>query len=59
MNKEYLELLERKRHTIGNFGFEPTWYPDIAFDFQKYVIEKSIQNNTDPEGNLGFVSVFN
>jgi len=43
MNKEYLELLERKRHSIGSFGFNPTWYPDIAFDFQKYVIEKSVQ----------------
>lgn len=39
----YLEFLERKKHLLGNFGFEPKWMPDIAFDFQKHVIEKSIQ----------------
>jgi len=39
---EYLQFLEQKKHLIGNFGFEPKWYPDIAFDFQKYIIEKSI-----------------
>lgn len=43
MNKDYLEFLEKKRHSIGNFGFEPLWMPDCAFDFQKYVIEKSVQ----------------
>ena len=43
MNKEYQDFLESKRHTIGNFGFEPTWFPDIAFDFQKYVIEKAVR----------------
>jgi len=42
MNKEYLEFLEKKRHSIGNFGFEPIWYPDCAYDFQKYIIEKSV-----------------
>jgi len=42
MNKEYLEFLEKKSHSIGNFGFEPIWYPDCAFDFQKYIIEKSV-----------------
>jgi hypothetical protein len=39
---DYNEFLERKRHTIGNFGFEPNYYPDIAFDFQKYIIEKAV-----------------
>lgn len=39
---DYLELLKNKRHTIGNFGFKPNYIPDIAFDFQKYIIEKSI-----------------
>jgi ERCC4-related helicase len=39
----YEDFLERKKHTIGNFGFEPNYYPDIAFDFQKYIIEKAIR----------------
>lgn len=38
----YLEFLEKKKHSIGNFGFKPNYIPDIAFDFQKHVIEKSI-----------------
>ncbi len=41
--KEYLEFLERKRHSIGEFGFSANYIPDIAFDFQKYIIEKSIR----------------
>lgn len=39
--KEYIEFLEGKKHLIGNFGFEPKWFPDIAFDFQRHIIEKS------------------
>jgi len=40
---EYLNFLERKRHSIGDFGFEANYIPDIAFDFQKYTIEKSVR----------------
>lgn len=43
MSKEYQEFLEKKRHSIGNFGFKATWFPDIAFDFQKHIIEKSVE----------------
>jgi hypothetical protein len=39
---EYEKFLESKRHSIGNFGFEANYIPDIAFDFQKFVIEKAI-----------------
>lgn len=39
---EYSEFLEKKRHSIGDFGFKPNYIPDIAFDFQKAIIEKSI-----------------
>lgn len=39
----YTEFLERKRHSIGDFGFEPNYIPDIAFDFQKYIIEKAVR----------------
>lgn len=40
---EYEKFLNAKRHTIGNFGFEPLFIPKIAFDFQKHIIEKSIR----------------
>lgn len=39
----YLDFLENKKHLIGNFGFDPNWYPEIAFDFQKHIIEKSVE----------------
>jgi SNF2 family DNA or RNA helicase len=40
---DYKEFLERKKHLIGSFGFEPNYIPEIAFDFQKAIIEKSIR----------------
>lgn len=40
---DYEKFLERKRHSIGNSGFEPNYYPDIAFDFQRTIIEKSVR----------------
>lgn len=40
---DYKNFLESKRHLIGNFGFKANYVPDIAFDFQEYIIEKSIQ----------------
>jgi len=39
----YNEFLENKKHLIGNFGFNPIYYPNIAFDFQKAIIEKSVK----------------
>jgi ERCC4-related helicase len=39
---EYINFINSKKHLLGNFGFEPTYYPDIAFDFQKYTIQKSM-----------------
>ena len=39
---DYEKFLESKRHSIGSFGFEANYIPDIAFDFQKHVIEKAI-----------------
>lgn len=38
----YSDFIESKRHSIGEFGFNAKFIPDIAFDFQKYIIEKSI-----------------
>lgn len=43
IQQTYEEFLDSKRHTIGEFGFEPNFIPDIAFDFQKHIIEKSIK----------------
>ena len=40
--QQYKEFLEKKRHSIGNFGFSPNYLPDIAFDFQKAIIERSV-----------------
>ena len=39
---DYLKFIESKKHSIGNFGFKANYIPDIAFDFQKFVIEKAI-----------------
>jgi len=40
---EYTKFLEKKKHLIGNFGFKANYIPDMAFDFQKHIIEKSVQ----------------
>jgi len=39
---EYEKFLESKRHSIGEFGFKANYIPEIAFDFQKFVIEKAV-----------------
>ena len=39
----YNNFLNKKKHLIGNFGFDANFIPDVAFDFQKYVIEKSVK----------------
>ena len=40
---DYQKFLESKKHSVGEFGFEPLFIPDIAFDFQKFVIEKAVR----------------
>jgi hypothetical protein len=40
---EYKEFLKTKQHLSGNFGFKPNYVPDMAFDFQKYIIEKAVE----------------
>ncbi len=37
----YNEFLQNKKHLLGEFGFEPNYIPDIAFDFQKDIITKA------------------
>jgi hypothetical protein len=40
---EYLNFINSKKHLLGEFGFNANFIPDCAFDFQKYVIEKSVR----------------
>jgi len=40
---EYEKFLESKKHMIGNFGFEANYIPEMAFDFQKHIIEKAVK----------------
>lgn len=42
MKQTYEDFLESKRHSIGNFGFDPCYIPSMAFDFQQHIIEKSV-----------------
>ena len=39
----YTEFLESKRHSIGNFGFDANFIPEIAFDFQEHIIKKAVK----------------
>ena len=39
----YEEFIESKRHSIGNSGFEPLFIPEMAFDFQRFIIEKAVR----------------
>lgn len=39
----YHEFLAQKRQLTGEFGFDATWFPDIAFDFQKHIIERCVR----------------
>jgi len=40
---DYHDFIINKQHSLGDHGFEPLWLPDMAFDFQKYIIERSVQ----------------
>jgi len=40
---DYAEFIENKKHSIGKSGFAPNFIPDIAFDFQKHIIETAIE----------------
>lgn len=42
MNKTYEQFLERKKHSVINYGIKPKFLPDQLFDFQKHVSEKLI-----------------
>jgi hypothetical protein len=38
---EYKEFLNNKKHLLGEFGFQPNYIPDMAFDFQREIITKA------------------
>jgi Helicase conserved C-terminal domain len=40
---QYSEFIASKRHTSGNYGFEPVFMPDGVFDFQEHVIATSVR----------------
>lgn len=39
----YQDFIASKRHLLGEFGFNPDWMPDGAFDFQQAIIERSVR----------------
>ncbi len=39
----YHDFLKAKRHKSSDFGFEPVWMPDGAFDFQEHIINKAVR----------------
>ena len=40
---DYQEFIRAKKHSLGDHGFDPTWIPDGAFDFQQAIIEKAVK----------------
>lgn len=40
---DYQEFIRNKRHSTDNYGFEPLWMPDSAFDFQQHIIGKAVR----------------
>lgn len=40
---DYTTFLQQKKHLTNSYGFDPLYYPDCAFDFQKYIIEKAVK----------------
>jgi len=41
--EDYIKFINSKKHLLGEFGFEPNFFPNMAFDFQKHIIEKAIK----------------
>ena len=39
----YEEFLNSKRHNSINYGIEPNFIPENMFDFQKYILEKTVK----------------
>jgi len=39
----YDQFISSKRHTIGQFGFDFLYIPEIAFDFQREIISRAVK----------------
>lgn len=39
----YQDFIRRKKHSTGNYSFDPVWMPESAFDFQAHIITKAIR----------------
>lgn len=39
----YEEFIQSKQSLSGNHGFDPSFYPDASFDFQRHLIEWSVR----------------
>ena len=39
----YQEFLNQKKHSLPDSGFEATFYPEMAFDFQRHIIQKAVK----------------
>ncbi len=37
----YKQFIQNKTHLSGDYGFEPNYMPDMAFDFQKEIIRRA------------------
>lgn len=40
---DYQTFLRSKKHSSGDFGFDPVWMPEGAFDFQQHIITKAVR----------------
>jgi len=40
---DYKDFIQNKKHSIGNFGFDYNYMPEMAFDFQKEIIDRSVK----------------
>lgn len=40
---KYQEFISKKKHLTGDFGFHANWIPDCAFDFQRYIIDRTVR----------------
>jgi hypothetical protein len=38
----YSEFIDSKKHDIGDYGFDPIWFPDMAFDFQREIVRRGL-----------------
>ena len=39
----YASFIAKKKHSLGDHGFEASWTPEGAFDFQEWIIRKAVK----------------